>query len=218
MNINKELLINDLKKIPRQLLGYLIIASGLSIIKAMNLGMNPWGTLQLGISQLTGISFGTAQQLVGLFIIVVSCFMKMYPGIGTITNMFCIGFFLNIIDNLHIIFAPDFILFKLLLILLGQVIFSYGVYLYISCGIGAGPRDGLMVGLVKITGKSVAVVKTSIECCVFIVGFLLGGTVGIGTVVATFLGGWILNKVFELNNYNPNIEKQSIFIDYIVKK
>lgn len=212
--MNKQLLIKDLKKVPRQMLGFLIMAFGISLIKSADIGMNAWSTLQLGISKISGLPFGTVSQLVGLVIITICFFIKIYPGIGTLFNMFFIGFFINCIELLNIIPIPSSFVFKLIFILFGQVVFYIGAYTYISCGIGAGPRDALFLGLVKITGKSVTVVRTSIEICVFVIGFLLGGKVGIGTVIITLSGGWILNKIFEIKNYDARTKRQSVITDY----
>lgn len=212
--MNKEIILKDIKKIPKQIIGYMIIGFSVYLLKLMNLGMHPWGTLQLGIVNITGLPFGTISQLVGFTIIVISFFLKIYPGLGTLLNMFFIGFFINIYESINLIPQPSNIWLRVFLVLVAQIIFNYGIYFYISCGIGAGPRDGLMVGLVKKTGKSVTIIKTTLEATVFIIGFLLGGTIGIGTVIVTFSGGWILNKIFELHKYNPKEEHHTKLTDY----
>ncbi len=202
--MNTKLLIKDLKKTPRQMLAYFIIGLCLNWIKSINLGMNAWSTFNQGITNQTGIAFGTASQIISVAIIIVSIFMKIYPGYATILNAIFIGYFINVGERYHLYYVSDNYYINLLLIVVALLIFNIGLYMYLSCNAGAGPRDGLMIGLVKLTGKSVTVVRTSIEATVFIIGWLLGGTVGIGTIITTFLGGYTLDKTFKFFKYSSH--------------
>lgn len=202
--MNKKLIIKDLKKTPKQIIAYVIIGLCLNWIKSINLGMNAWSTFNQGITEQTGIAFGTASQIISVAIIILSMFMKIYPGYATILNAIFIGFFINVGEKYHLYYVSDNYYINLFFILFALIIFNLGLYLYLSCNSGAGPRDGLMIGLVKITGKSVTVVKTSIELTVFVLGWLLGGTVGVGTIITTLLGGYTLDKIFKLFNYSSH--------------
>lgn len=218
MKIDKEILLEDIKKIPGLLLAFIVCAFGISQMKNLNLGMNPWGTFHIGLSYKTGLEFGTISQLVGFIIILISLFLKIYPGLGTILNMFFIGLFINIIDKYNLTFVPENYILKIIALFGGLIIFSYGIYFYLKFGLGAGPRDGLMVGLMKITGISVTYIKPSIEITVLFIGFLLGGTVGIGTIIVTFFGGYVLNLIFKWKDFDPKKINQRKLSDYIIKK
>lgn len=196
-----------LKKIPRLIMGFIIIAFGTNMTRYSGLGLNPWGTLHEGISIVTGISFGRVTQLTGVAVLLLSLFIKLYPGIGTILNMFFIGFFVDLIDRLGIIPRVDMISGRMLYLLLGMFLFNFGVYIYMSGRLGAGPRDGLMVGLVRLTGKPVSIVRPAMEFTVIALGILLGGTFGIGTIINAFGGGYMLNFIFKHFNYDPSINK-----------
>jgi uncharacterized membrane protein YczE len=144
--------------------------------------------------------------------------IKIYPGLATLLNMFFIGFFIDLIDPFPITIIPDTFFLKLFAFYFGIIIFSYGIYLYLSVEMGAGPRDGLMVGLVKITGFRVAYVRPAIELTVLIIGAILGGKLGIGTVLISITGGYILDWIFQLKNFDAKKTNQRVLTDYLVKQ
>jgi len=208
----------DFFKLPRLIIGFLLIAFGIYLIKKMNLGMNAWGTFQLGITNITNLAYGTINILVGLVIIIISSLFKFYPGVGTVLNMILVGLFINFFDKFLIFSNPESYFFKVLILLIGLIIYSYGVFIYLSCNMGAGPRDGLMVTLIKLTNKSVFKVRTGIEITVFALGFILGAKIGLGTVIVTLSGGWILNQIFEFHNYDTEKSHHSYLGDYFKEK
>jgi len=204
-----------LSKLPKLFLGFLIISTSITLMLTSDLGMNPWGTLHSGIALKTGITFGRASQLTGITIIILGLFIKVYPGISTILNMFFIGFFVDIINSTQVI--PKFQSFPLQLIelILGLLLFSYGLYFYLSCGLGAGPRDGLMVGLIRITGFEATYIKPTIEITAIAAGYSLGGKIGIGTVIVALSGGYIVNFIFKFYDFDPKKQKQLSLYDHI---
>lgn len=216
MTINNNLLLKDIKKIPGLLLAFVICAYGLAQMKNVNIGMSSWATLNLGIAFKTGIGYGKASQLIGLAIILFSLSLKIYPGIGTILNMYFIGLLVDIIDKYNLTIIPENNILKIVALFWGLIVLSYGIYSYLRFELGAGPRDGLMVGLVKITGISVRYIKPLIEITVLLIGFLLGGTIGIGTIIVTFSGGYVLDEIFKWKNFNPQETNQRKLSDYIV--
>lgn len=216
MSINNELILEDIKKIPGLLLAFVICAYGLAQMKNVNIGMNSWATLNLGIAFKTSIDYGKASQLVGLAIILFSLSLRIYPGMGTILNMYFIGLFVDTIDKYNLTITPANYLLRIIALIWGLFVFSYGIYAYLKFELGAGPRDGLMVGLVKITGISVRYIKPIIEITVLLIGFLLGGTIGIGTIIVTFFGGYILDKIFKWKDFSPKTTKQRKLSDYII--
>jgi uncharacterized membrane protein YczE len=218
MKLNKKMLTEDIKKVPGLIFAFLIIAYGMVQMKDIGIGMHSWATLNLGIIKVTHLPFGRISQLVGLTIILFSLFLKIYPGIGTVLNMIFIGFFIDLIDPFPITFTPNNYILKILAFYFGIVLFSYGIYLYLSYELGAGPRDGLMVGLVKITGLSVKYIKPAIELTVLVIGFLLGGTVGLGTVLVSLTSGYILDLILQWKDFNPKQTQQKKLTDYLLTK
>lgn len=214
--MNSSALKKTIKNLPRLLLGFVIIALGINLSLYADLGTNPWGTFHQGISRITPLSFGQVTQLTGVVIILLSLIIKIYPGIGTILNMLLIGFTVDFMDALNLISTPDSLIMKILFLIVGTFLFNYGVYIYLSCELGAGPRDGLMVGLVKITGKSVSVIRPIIEVTIVIIGILLGGAYGVGTILNAFGGGYVLNKIFNFYNFNPKSIRQMVVTDYLL--
>lgn len=214
--------INNLKRtwdrLPKLVLGFIIIAIGTNLTLYANLGLNPWGTFHQGVTNITGLTFGVVSQLTGLLIIILSLTIKIYPGIGTLFNMYFIGLFIDIIDRLNIIPKVDNLTVRIVYLLIGTILLNYGIYVYISCLLGAGPRDGLLVGLVKITGVSVSIVRPAIEITILVIGILLGGTYGIGTIVNAIGGGYILSTIFKLHNFNPKQSKQMVITELFALK
>lgn len=213
--MNTTILIHSLKRIPKLILGFIIIAIGINLSLYADLGTNPWGTFHQGMSRITPLSFGQVTQLTGLLIIVFSLILKIYPGIGTILNMLMIGVIVDLLDSTGFFFVPESLFMKIIFLVLGMFLFNYGVYIYLSCELGAGPRDGLLVGLVKITGKSVSTIRPAIEITVVLIGILLGGAYGVGTIINAFGGGYMLNKIFSYYNFNPKTVKQMVITDLI---
>lgn len=181
----------------RLIVGLFVYALGIIVTIQADLGLTPWNTFHQGIALHTGITLGQAISGVGLIIIIFNIIMKENVGLGTIMNMCLIGTFVDIISKVGIIPKSQSLLTGILMLIIGMFIIAIASWLYIGSGLGAGPRDGMMVSLVKITGKPVGVVRGSIEILVLIVGFVLGGKVGIGTPIMAFLIGPIVQITFK---------------------
>jgi uncharacterized membrane protein YczE len=145
------------------------------------LGLDPWDVFHQGVSEHTGLSFGTVVIVTGVVVLLAWIPLRQRPGIGTVSNVIVIGVAVDVSLALMQAAGSD----PVALALLVGGVFLNGVAsgAYIGAGLGPGPRDGLMTGLVRRTGGSIRVVRTSIEVAVLAVGFALGGTVGIGTVL-----------------------------------
>lgn len=162
------------------MVGLCIFAAGIVSILKSNLGMGPWSVFHVGLTNQLPLTLGRITQIVGFIIIVFSFFLHIYPGIGTILNMVFIGVFIDLV-NPYVPFMHDYFSQAALLVC-SILLMGIGSGLYINANLGAGPRDSLMLGLSKKTGKSIRVVRSSMEISVLIVGFFLGGPVGVGTV------------------------------------
>jgi len=165
--------------------GLFLFALGVVLTLRSGLGLGPWDVLHQGISRHTPLTFGQASQLVGAVVIGVGLVLRVRPGLGTVLNMLLIGFFVDRLLAVHVIplAAPYGLAAQLGMDVAGVLLVGLGSGLYIRAKLGAGPRDGLMLGLHRVTGVRVAVTRAALEITVAIAGFLLGGTVGIGTLV-----------------------------------
>lgn len=184
------------------IIGLFVCALGLVMTINANLGVAPWDAFHQGLSKVFGITLGTASISTGFFIVLLDIFLGQPIGRGTIINMVVLGLFIDLLmlNNL----VPVFSTFvpSLIMLLIGMVVNAYGVFIYMSAELGSGPRDGLMVVLTKRTGKSVKFIKSTIEVVVVTVGYLLGGKIGIGTVILALFGGYVLQYVFKSVNYD----------------
>lgn len=207
---------NLLFKMPKLFFGFILCGLGIALMKNAGLGLNPWGIFHMGVTVQTGITFGTVTQLTGLAIILLSIPLKIIPGIGTILNMYFIGIFIDMFDKSPYITTPDNFVLQLLVLVIGMVILSVGIFFYLGCGLGAGPRDGLMLGLMKKLNKPVSVIKTVIEVSVTIIGVVLGGPLGVGTIIIAFTFGFCLEMTFKIGKKNAKeIEQRNLKDEYI---
>ncbi|MBI4856807.1 MAG: hypothetical protein HY818_08705 [Acetobacterium woodii] len=178
---------------------------GLGIIVTMraNVGYAPWEVLHSGISQTLGVSIGLVNTAVGAIIVIIVCLFGEKIGIGTIFNMFMIGLFMDLI--LYLDFIPIYQNFWIgtLVLILGLFIISLGTYFYISSAFGAGPRDSLMVAITRKTNLPVGLCRGILEVSVVIIGWFLGGMVGLGTVISAFAIGFCVQITFRLLKFDP---------------
>lgn len=153
----------------------------MALLVRSSLGVMPWDVLHQGVALHLGVSLGTTTVLVGLAVLVAWIPLHQRPGIGTVSNVVVIGFAVN--AALTVLPSPSAVAGRLLFVGAGVVLNAVATAAYIGVHLGPGPRDGLMTGLVRRTGGSVRLVRTTIEVTVVGAGALLGGTLGIGTVV-----------------------------------
>ena len=161
--------------------GLILYGVSLALQIRAGLGLDPWDVFHQGISDKTGLSFGTIVIITGAAVLLAWIPLRQKPGIGTISNVFVIGF---AVDATHALMPDvDPLGAQVSLLAISVVLNAIAGAAYIGAGLGPGPRDGLMTGLVRRTGGSVGRIRTGIELSVLAVGFALGGTVGLGTVV-----------------------------------
>ncbi len=172
-------------RLARLMVGLVLFGFGLALMVIAELGLSPWDVFHQGISERTGIPIGTVVIITGLLLLVTWIPLREKIGIGTIANAIVIGVTLD----LALLVLPeslDLLAARWLAMLTGVLIVAIGSGLYIGAGLGPGPRDGLMTGLGRITGYPIGLVRAVLEIGVLIVGWLLGGTVGAGTLVFAF--------------------------------
>lgn len=150
------------------------------MIVASGLGLGPWDVFHQGLSEQIGISLGWVVVGVGALVLLFWIPLRQRPGLGTISNAIVIGLVID--ATLTVLSQPASIAGQVLLLVGGVLFNGVATGLYIGAGLGPGPRDGLMTGLAA-RGHSIRVVRTALEVTVLVVGWILGGTVGVGTVL-----------------------------------
>ncbi|GLI56627.1 membrane protein [Propionigenium maris DSM 9537] len=193
---------DEILKYLKLFLGFFICSLGVIIVIKSDLGFSPWDVLHQGISKVGGITIGQASILVGMGVITLDLFLGEQIGSGTILNILFIGSFMDLILFLDIVPLSSNMVMGVFMMFLGLSVFSVGCYLYISTGLGCGPRDALMVALTKKTNFSVRAVRNTIEISVLVCGYLLGGYAGVGTVIAALFTGSFIQGVFRLFNFD----------------
>jgi uncharacterized membrane protein YczE len=182
--------------------GLVLYGISLAMEVRAGLGLDPWDVFHQGIAKHTGLSFGTVVIVVGAAVLLAWIPMRQKPGLGTVSNVIVIGLVVDV--ALDAIPAAGPLAVQFALLLGGVFLNAVAGAAYIGAGLGPGPRDGLMTGLVARTGRSVRLVRTSIEVSVLTVGALLGGSVGIGTVVYALGIGPLLHVLLPLFTVRPS--------------
>jgi uncharacterized membrane protein YczE len=161
--------------------GLILYGVSLALQIRAGLGLDPWDVFHQGVSDKTGLSFGTIVIITGALVLLAWIPLRQKPGIGTVSNVFVLGIVVDI--TLSLLGDVHGLGYQLALLTAGVTLNAVAGAAYIGAGLGPGPRDGLMTGLVRRTGRSVGVIRTSIEVSVLAIGFALGGTLGLGTIV-----------------------------------
>jgi uncharacterized membrane protein YczE len=167
--------------------GLTLYGVSMGMMVRSGLGLDPWDVFHYGIAQHLPVSFGTVTIIVGAAVLLLWIPLRQWPGLGTVANVIVIGLATD--ATLTLLEAPDLMVARVALLLGGIVLNGLAGALYIGSQFGPGPRDGLMTGLVRRTGRSFRLVRTSIEITVLAVGWLMGGVVGLGTVLYAVLIG-----------------------------
>lgn len=200
----------------RLFIGLILCAAGTVMTINGNLGLQPWDVFHQGVSKILNITMGQASIIVSAVIIIVDYIAGEKIGWGTISNMFVIGIFMDIFMLNHLLPVFHNEILRVISIMIGMLLMSIGSYMYIGVGLGSGPRDGLMVALTKKTKKSVLIVRTVIELSVLIVGYIMGGSAGIGTIIMVSLIGYFIQRVFKIFKFDVN-KVQHRFINDDIK-
>ena len=191
-----------LKTLLMLIVGLFLFGLGEAILISSGLGVSPWTVLAQGLALNLEISIGMATFIVSIVILVLWIPLKQTPGIGTVLNAIIIASAIDL--TLPYLPVPEIFLLKLAQACIGIMIVGIGSGIYLISNLGPGPRDGLMIGLQKVTNLPVAAVRAFLEISVVSIGWYLGGTVGVGTLLFAFgigpcvaLGLFLVDKIFD---------------------
>jgi uncharacterized membrane protein YczE len=161
--------------------GLALYGASSALLVEAGLGLEPWGVLHQGLAVLTGVSIGVVSIIVGAAVLLLWIPLRQRPGLGTVSNVFVVGLAMDA----TLAAVPDMhgLAVRIPLLLAGIVLNGVATGLYIAASFGPGPRDGLMTGLHRRTGRSIRLMRTAVEVAVVVTGFVLGGTIGVGTVL-----------------------------------
>jgi uncharacterized membrane protein YczE len=185
------------RRVPQLLVGLVGYGASVMVIVQSGLGAVSWSVLTEGTSERLGISFGSATNLISLAVLVAWLPIRELPGLGTLLNVALVG--LSADATAAVLPRPHGAAAECVFLATGIVALSFFDALYLGAQFGSGPRDGIMTGLVRLTRLPVAAVRTALDVTVACAGWLLGGTLGVGTVLAALcmgpLVGWFLPLV-----------------------
>lgn len=191
--------------------GMLVSAVGIVMMLQANVGLEPWSVLQQGMAQTIHITYGTASVIVGAGAILIAVLCGESFGFGTIINIVLCAVFIDTLLYLGWIPQMTGLVSGLAMLVCGLELLALGTWMYMRSALGAGPRDALMVALARKTGRSVGLCRAAVEIFVILTGWLLGGQVGVGTVVAALGLGSLFNLNFHLLGFRAaEVHQESV--------
>lgn len=188
--------------------GTALTALGVFMMLRADIGLEPWSVFHQGLELTTGISFGMASSLTGFFAILVAVLLGESFGVGTIVNIVLCGVLLDLLNAVELIPFMSSTLSGVLLLFAGMEVLVIGTWLYMASELGSGPRDALTVALARKVKRSVGPCRVTMDCTVTVLGFLMGGKIGIGTVLAAVFVGWMMDLTFRLIHFRPTELRQ----------
>ncbi len=202
--------ITFLKKTLSIILGSVLFALGVVAMLNADLGMNTWAVLDVGIQSKVDLTLGQITQITGFMALILGWLLGFPPGYATLISIFFMGNAIDQIIQLQILPHPTIIATRLLMIIFSAACFGLGSLLYVKPELGAGPRDSLMMGLIKKLSMPVAHIRIGLELIVITVGYIMGGPVGIGTLLSAILVGYAVDIAFRLGGYDRDADHMSI--------
>ena len=185
-------------------LGLFLYSFGVHLTVQADIGLAPWNVFAMGLSNHLPLTFGQATILISIIIVIIDILMKEQIGLGTILDAIIVGVGLDLFDMLRLVPFAKNILISIIYIIIGLFVMAYSQYLYMSACISCGPRDTFLVGVGKRLKKlPIGIVNIIEAIVVLIIGWLLGGPVGIGTVLTAGCTGLVLQIVCRILKFEP---------------
>lgn len=209
-----------MKKILRQwaviVAGLFVFAFGVHLTIYANIGLAPWDCLGMGIARHTPLNYGLSMTVMSVIILVIDLAMKERIGFGTIIDALLTGNFVQAFNSLNPLPENHSLPIGIAVMLVGFAFMALGMRIYMSAGQCCGPRDSLLVGLGKrLPRVPIGVVEIGQWAVVLVIGWLLGGPVGIGTVISTFGAGLVMQLVYNLLHFDPRTIRHRDVIEVI---
>ena len=205
--------IGALRRLPGLLVGLVGFGFGIALMARSDLGLGPWEVLNQGVGIQLGIPMGTVSILLGVPILLCWLPLREWPGPGTLINLVLIGLATNVGLAVLPVMAPDAVVLRGTELLSGVLLIGVCSGLYLAADLGPGPRDGLMTGLHHRFGWSIARARTGLEVSVLAGGWLLGGTVGIGTVLFAFGIGVVVQASLRIFDREGRVMRRRVALD-----
>ncbi len=184
--------------------GLLVFAFGVHLTIFANIGLAPWDCLGMGISYHTPLNYGISMTCVAVTVLIIDLLMHERIGFGTIIDALLTGNFVQMFNDLDPFLLNQNLWAGIAIMLTGFVFMALGMYIYMKAAQGCGPRDALLVGLGKRMPKiPIGIVEIILWSVVTLAGWLLGGPVGIGTLISTFGAGLVMQLVYNLLHFEP---------------
>lgn len=179
-----------LRRFTQLQIGLFLYGLSIALMVRAELGLNPWSVFHQGLSDVTGVSMGLVVNGVGLLVLLLWIPLRQKPGIGTVCNVLLIG---TVADLCLRVLPPlEGLWLKIVFLIVAVVLNAVATGAYIGAGLGPGPRDGITTGLLRVTKWEVRWIRTGVEAAVLALGWLMGGTVGVGTVLFVLTTGPLL--------------------------
>ncbi|MEV8434506.1 hypothetical protein PGH47_07190 [Streptomyces sp. HUAS 31] len=169
------------RRLSQLYIGLTLYGVSSAMLVEAGLGLEPWNVLHQGLAELTGLTIGVLSIIVGAAVLLLWIPLRQRPGLGTVSNVFVVGVAMD--GALALLPEAHSLAVRIPLLVAGILLNGAATGLYIAARFGPGPRDGLMTGLHRRTGRSIRLMRTAVEIAVVVTGFALGGTVGIGTLL-----------------------------------
>lgn len=200
----------------RIIIGLFVFAFGVHLSVFANIGLAPWDCLGMGISYHTPLNYGLSMTLIALTVLGIDMLLKEKIGFGTIIDALLTGNFVQFFNSFNPFKVNENIWLGIILMLIGFVFMALGMEIYMKCEECCGPRDALLVGLGKRMPKiPIGIVEIILWALVLLIGWLLGGPVGIGTLISTFGAGLVMQFVYSLMHFEPRQLKHRGVIEVV---
>lgn len=193
--------------------GLLVFAFGVHLTIFANIGLAPWDCLGMGIAQHTPLNYGLSMTMVAIIVLGIDLLLKERIGFGTIIDALLTGNFVQMFNDLNPLPDNHSTVVGVIVMLVGYVFMALGMWIYMSAGQCCGPRDAMLVGLGKRLERiPIGVVEILLWSVVLLAGWLLGGPVGIGTLISTFGAGLVMQFVYNCIRFEPrDIRHRDVF-------
>lgn len=202
-------------KILLNIFGLFLCGFGIVLTVQCGLGASPWDVLQVGMTNYIPITLGQASQIVAFILLIFTWYKGVVPGVGTVLNAYFIGFFIDLVFKFGIE-TPEALSMQIIMLVSSIIIFAFGIVISLKAKIGVGTRDALMEYLITSTNVSVIYIRAALEIFALIIGILLKGPFGIGTIVVALTLGYVIKFAAKVLKYDFDVSNHYTFKDMLV--